>query len=80
VVISIAIHLKKTSKQLTHSTILASKPTSKPYKLSDTDRLCVLVTVSGKKYWKWNYRLDGTDSTYTIGTFPTNRPTEINIY
>jgi integrase len=76
VVISIAINLMKTSKQLTHSTILASKPTSKPYKLSDTDRLYVLVTVSGKKYWKWNYRLDGTDSTYTIGTFPDIKPAE----
>jgi hypothetical protein len=36
----------------------------------------VLVTVSGKKYWKWNYRLDGTDSTYTIGTFPDIKPAE----
>ena len=66
----------KTTKQLTHSTILAAKPALKPYKLSDTDRLYVLVAVSGKKYWKWNYRLDGTDSTYTIGTFPDIKPAE----
>jgi integrase len=66
----------KSSKLLTHSAILAAKPTAKPYKLSDADRLYVLVTVSGKKYWKWNYRLDGKDSTYTIGTFPDIKPAE----
>ena len=60
----------KATKVLTHSAISGAKPTEKPYKLSDTDRLYVLVTVSGKKYWKWNYRLDGQDSTYTFGTFP----------
>jgi hypothetical protein len=40
VVISIATNLVKTSKQLTHFTILAKKPALKPYKLSDTERLC----------------------------------------
>lgn len=60
----------KTTKTLTHSAILSAKPEGKPYKLSDTDRLYVLVSVAGKKYWKWNFRLDGKDCTYTIGTFP----------
>lgn len=60
----------KSTKTLTHSAILGAKPKDKPYKLSDTDRLYVLITVAGKKYWKWNYRLDGSDSTYTLGTFP----------
>lgn len=60
----------KASKNLTHSTIQAAKAKDKPYKLSDSDRLYVLVTTKGKKYWKWNYRLDGKDSTYTFGTFP----------
>lgn len=66
----------KSTKQLTHSAIAAAKPSSKAYKLSDTDRLYVLVATSGKKYWKWNYRLDGKDSTYTIGTFPAIKPAE----
>lgn len=30
----------------------------------------VLITTSGKKYLKWNYRLDGKDHTYTLGVFP----------
>lgn len=29
-----------------------------------------LITTSGKKYLKWNYRLDGKDYTYTLGVFP----------
>lgn len=60
----------KSHKALSHSAILGAKPKEKPYKLSDTDRLYVLVTVAGKKYWKWNYRLNGEDNTYTFGTFP----------
>ena len=60
----------KTTKALTHSAILGAKPKAKPYKLSDTNRLYVLVTTVGKKYWKWNYRLDGKDCTYALGTFP----------
>lgn len=66
----------ETSKQLTHSTIQAAQPAAKPRKLTDTDRLYVLITVSGKKYWKWNYRLDGKDNTYAIGTFPDIKPAE----
>lgn len=70
VIISVAANLMKSTKTLTHTAISGAKPKDKPYKLSDTDRLYVLVTVAGKKYWKWNYRLDGNDCTYTLGTFP----------
>jgi len=58
------------STPLTQGQVKAAKPASKPYKLTDTHRLYLLVTVAGGKYWKWNFRLDGKDSTYTIGTFP----------
>jgi integrase len=66
----------KTSKQLTHSSIQAASPKAKPYKLTDTDRLYVLIAINGKKYWKWNFRLDGKDYTYSIGTFPHIKPAE----
>ncbi len=59
-----------TSKILTDSAVKAAKPKSKPYKLSDTGRLYLLVTTAGSKYWKWNYRLDDKDCTYTLGTYP----------
>lgn len=60
----------KSYKTLTDSLIKAAKPKDKPYKISDTARLYLLVTVTGTKYWKWNYRLDGKDVTYTIGEYP----------
>lgn len=58
-----------TGKILTDSVVRAAKPKDKPYKLSDTGRLYLLVTTAGSKYWKWNYRLDGKDCTYTIGEY-----------
>lgn len=59
-----------TSKILTDSAVKAAKPKDKPYKLSDTARLYLLVTTAGSKYWKWNYRLDEKDCTYTLGEYP----------
>lgn len=59
-----------TSKMLTDSVVRAAKPKDKPYKLSDTARLYLLVTTAGSKYWKWNYRLDEKDCTYTLGQYP----------
>lgn len=60
----------KTSKTLTDSVVKAAKPKDKPYKLSDTHRLYLLVSTAGGKSWKWNYRLEGKDCTYTIGAYP----------
>lgn len=60
----------KASKTLTDSAVKAAKPKDKPYKLSDMNRLYLLVSTAGGKSWKWNYRLDGKDCTYTIGTYP----------
>lgn len=57
-------------KTLTDSYIKACKPKDAPYKVSDSARLYLLVSRSGSKTWKWNYRLDSKDSTYTIGEYP----------
>ena len=57
-------------KTLTDSYIKACKPKDKPYKVSDSARLYFLVSTSGSKTWKWNYRLDSKDSTFTIGEYP----------
>lgn len=58
------------SKILTDSVVKAAKPKDKPYKLSDMNRLYLLVSTAGGKSWKWNYRLDAKDCTYTIGPYP----------
>lgn len=60
----------KSSKVLTDSLIKGAKPKDKPYKLADTARLYLLVSKAGSKHWKWNYRLDGKDCTYSIGEYP----------
>ena len=59
-----------TPKTLTDSYIKGAKSKGKPYKISDSSRLYLLVSVKGTKYWKWNYRLDGKDVTYSIGEYP----------
>lgn len=60
----------KSFKTLTNSIVKAAKAKDKPYKLTDSARLYLLISVSGSKIWKWNYRLDDKDTTYTIGEYP----------
>jgi len=60
----------KPYKTLTDSFIKATKSKDKPYKIADTARLYLLVSAAGSKRWKWNYRLDGKDCTYSIGRYP----------
>lgn len=60
----------KPYKTLTDSYIKAAKPKDKPYKIAETARLYLLVSTAGSKRWKWNYRLDGKDCTYSIGEYP----------
>lgn len=50
--------------------IRKSQPTEKQYKLTDGEGLYLLVTPSGGKYWRYDYRFDGKRKTYAIGTYP----------
>jgi integrase len=56
--------------KLTYPLLLNAKPQSKPYKLRDRDSVYLRVAVSGSKVWKFDYRLDGKDCSYTLGRFP----------
>ena len=40
---------------LTDAKVRAAKPRAKPYKITDANRLYLLVTPSGGKHWRWNY-------------------------
>ena len=42
-----------------------------PYKMHDTKGLYLLVTVSGGKWWRVDYRFDGKRKTLSVGTYPT---------
>jgi integrase len=47
-----------------------AKPKSKAYKLADGGGLYLLVTVSGGKLWRYDYRFDGIRKTISFGQYP----------
>ena len=47
-----------------------AKPMVKPYKLSDSGGLFVLIATTGGKLWRYSYRFDGKQKTLTLGTYP----------
>jgi len=50
--------------------IRAAKPQDKPYKLTDSHQLYLLVKPSGSKLWKWSYSYDGKQRTLHFGVHP----------
>jgi integrase len=55
---------------LSDTKIRAAKPREKSYKLSDANRLFLLVTPSGGKLWRWNYYYDGKQKSMAFGAYP----------
>ena len=55
---------------LTDSEIRSTKPSEKPYKLSDTGGLFLYVTPTGGKLWRLKYRVDGKEKTLSFGSYP----------
>ncbi len=55
---------------LTAVKIKAAKPKEKQYKLTDGGGLYLLVSPTGAKYWRINYRYAGKYRTHAVGVFP----------
>jgi hypothetical protein len=55
---------------LTAIAIKNAKNRAKPYKLADSDGLYLLVTPSGGRCWRMNYRHLGKQKTLAFGTWP----------
>lgn len=55
---------------LTATTIRNAKPKASDYKLFDQGGLYIIVRRTGAKAWKYGYRIDGKQGTYTIGSYP----------
>jgi integrase len=55
---------------LTIKEIDKAKPSDKPYKLSDGGGLCLLVTPSGARLWRWRYRFEGKEKMMALGEYP----------
>lgn len=54
---------------LTDIVIRKAKPKTRPYKLSDSNGLHLLVTAQSK-LWRYAYRFDGKQKTLAIGAYP----------
>src|SRR3546814_1899471 len=55
---------------LTDAKVRAAKPRTKPYKVTDANRLYLLVTPSGGKLWRWNYDYDSKQKSMAFGAYP----------
>lgn len=55
---------------LTDAKVRTAKPRAKPYKLTDSNRLFLLVAPSGGKLWRWNYAYDGRQKSMAFGSYP----------
>ena len=60
----------ETAMALTDVKIRTAKPAAKAYRLADAGGLYLLVTPSGGKLWRWNYRYDGKQKTMPLGKYP----------
>jgi len=54
---------------LTDTAVRQAKPKDKPYKLSDSSGLYLLVNSIGK-YWRLDYRFAGKRKTLSVGVYP----------
>ncbi|MEJ5978814.1 integrase arm-type DNA-binding domain-containing protein [Novosphingobium sp. PS1R-30] len=55
---------------LSDAKVRNAKPKSKPYKLTDSEQLYVLVTTAGGKKWRWNYTYEKKQKTLCLGAYP----------
>ena len=56
---------------LSDTTIRTAKPTEKLYRLTDANGLCLEVTPTGSKLWRYRYRFNGKAKMLALGTYPT---------
>jgi integrase len=55
---------------LSDTTIRTSKPKDKLYRLTDANGLCLEVTPTGSKLWRYRYRFNGSAKMLALGTYP----------
>ncbi|MCY1295058.1 Prophage integrase IntA [compost metagenome] len=55
---------------LTDSAVRTAKPREKLYRLSDTQGLCLEITTTGSKLWRFRYRFAGKPKMISLGAYP----------
>jgi integrase len=58
------------ARSLTDTEVRKSKPSDKPYRLSDGGSLYLWVTPSGGKLWRWAYTFGGKEKLMSFGKYP----------
>lgn len=61
---------KYSTNKLSDPEVRHAKPQDKLYRLRDGGGLSCDVLTTGKKVWRYNYRIHGKQKTYTIGEYP----------
>ena len=62
--------MPRTTLPINDTQIKNAKPKDKNYKLIDGQGLYILVKTNGSKLWRFNYKFDGKEQTYAIGSYP----------
>ncbi len=55
---------------LTNAVIRKAKPACKPWKLSDSRGLYLLLNPNGSRWWRFKYRFEGKEKLLSLGTYP----------
>lgn len=55
---------------LTNQAIVNAKPKAKLYRLADSNGLCLEVTATGSKLWRYRYRFNGKATMLALGRYP----------
>ncbi|MBS5743747.1 MAG: DUF4102 domain-containing protein, partial [Neisseria sp.] len=55
---------------LNDTQIRKAKPAEKPYKLTDSNGLYIVINPNGSKLWRYRFRIDGRESVFSIGSYP----------
>lgn len=56
---------------LTDIKVRTTKPSDKPFKLTDGQGMHLLINPNGAKYWRLQYRFDGKQKVLALGVYPT---------
>ena len=55
---------------LTDTAIRKTKPSDKPFKMTDSSGLYLLIKPNGSKLWYMKYRIDGKEKKLAFGPYP----------
>jgi integrase len=55
---------------ITDTEIKRAKPEQKPYSMSDSGGLHLVISPAGGKLWRWKYRFEGKEKLMALGKYP----------